>query len=60
MPYYVFECDNGHLREVEARIGEAPKTALCPCGLTMRRSWKNLNISGKVEGGTNGGAKIGR
>jgi hypothetical protein len=60
MPYYVYECDNGHLREEQARIGEAPKQVSCPCGLVMRRSWKDLNISGKVSGGTNGGNQIGR
>jgi hypothetical protein len=48
-------------QEVEAPIGQAPETVECPeCGKEMKRSWKNLNIAGKVEGGTNGGSKLGR
>lgn len=48
-------------QEIEAPIGQAPESIECPkCGKEMKRSWKNLNIAGKVEGGTNGGSKLGR
>jgi putative FmdB family regulatory protein len=62
MPYYVYEClDCEKWTEVQASIGKAPKEVDCDgCSNKMQRSWKNLNVAGKVEGGTNGGFKIGR
>ena len=75
MARYVYDCGNDCCgtncackktgetcwQEIEAPIGQAPETIECPtCGKDLKRSWKNLNIAGKVEGGTNGGNKLGR
>lgn len=75
MARYIYDCGNDCCgkdcsckesgtacwQEIEAPIGEAPETVECPkCGKEMTRSWKGLNIAGKVEGGTNGGSKLGR
>lgn len=61
MPYYVYKCDKGCAKEIFAKIGEAPDKVKCDThDCWMPRSWKNLNISGKVQGGTNGGSQMGR
>lgn len=49
------------MKEVQASMGDAPEHPKCPeCRKKMRRSYKDLNIGGNVEGGTNGGTRLGR
>lgn len=61
MPRYDYECPEGHVEEIQAKIGQAPDHIECfKCDKTMRRSFRNLNVAGRVEGGTDGGIKIGR
>lgn len=44
LPLYYYKCKNGHLHEVEARIGEAPQEVLCNCSEWAKRVFLPPNI----------------
>lgn len=45
MPQYDYRCRDGHVHEVEAHMGKAPKTTTCTCGKRAVRVYAMPNVS---------------